>query len=345
MKNFIRSWRKATALQTMPAMVLGIATRFLFTVVALIALASIMLPVNVQAQNAPRAPSLPEPGLDQLVAPVALYPDALLAQLLMASTYPLDVAEAARWASLQPALTPEIIGRANAGQRWESSVKALLPFAPILTMMSNEKNWTGQLAAAVTKQPAALLETIQALRERAYDNGALHSSRQQQVQRQDRVVLIEPDDTRRVYVPYYDPAQVYSPAGNSLLPPEYWAAQPFAAPQYRPPGNGIAFSIGIDIPDRAFYDARIDWRSGRLMVRHTTITGNTVGTGPDEWRHDPQYRTRKQTKPSSDTVSTESASQSASQRAASINSRDAGMSPPVPGGEQISTRRPRAGAR
>jgi hypothetical protein len=302
---------------------------------ALLALAALTIapPAHAQAQSPQRASALPEPALDRLAAPIALYPDVLLAQLLMASTYPLDVAEAARRASRQSASTPAAISRGGAGQRWENSVRALLPFAPILTMMSNEKNWTRQLAAVVNDQPAALLDTIQMLRERAYDNGALHSAAQQQVQRQDRIIRIEPAETHRIYVPYYDPAQVYAAAGNSLLPPQYWAAQPFAAPQSSA-GNGIVFSTGIDIADRAFYDARIDWRTGRLLLRRTTIDSDTVSTGAEEWRHDPQYR--KRSKPASGTVGTDAAVQPG----VSIGTRDADMPSPAPGGVRISTRRP-----
>ncbi|HWZ46693.1 MAG TPA: DUF3300 domain-containing protein [Herbaspirillum sp.] len=258
-------------------------------------------PVNAQTKTTHPAPSLHEPAIDQLAAPIALYPDVLLAQLLMASTYPLDVAEAARWADRHPAPTPAAV----AAQPWESSVKALLPFVPILTMLNTEKNWTRQLAGAVIKQPAALLDTIQALRERAYDNGALHPMRQWQVQQQDRIVSITPAEERRIYVPYYDPAKVYGAAGNSLLPPEYWAAQPYAAPQNKP--DGIVFSTAIMVPDRAFYDAYIDWRTSRLMTRHTMITANSASTGPDEWQHDPQYRSRKSAKEAaaSDTIGTE----------------------------------------
>jgi hypothetical protein len=252
----------------------------------LLALALIALPAQAQTQAAHRAPALREPALDQLAAPIALYPDALLAQLLMASTYPLDVAEAARSAS-------KGAGRARSGHRWEGSVRALLPAMPILVMMNREKNWTRQLAAAVTGKPAVLLDTIQALRERAYENGVLHSGPQQQVQRQDRVIVIQPADARRLYVPYYDPAQVYGAAGNSILPPEYWTAQPYAAPQNRPAGDGVVFSTGIDLPDRNLYNAGIDWRNGRLLLRRIAISGNAASTGPGEWRHDPHYRTRK----------------------------------------------------
>jgi hypothetical protein len=111
----------------------------LLALAAVTAALTIAPPAHAQTQSPQRASALPEPALDRLAAPIALYPDVLLAQLLMASTYPLDVAEAARRASRQSASTPATISRGAAGQRWENSVRALLPFAPILTMMSNEK--------------------------------------------------------------------------------------------------------------------------------------------------------------------------------------------------------------
>jgi hypothetical protein len=308
-------------------------------------LACAAMPMNSQAQStrAASSPSLQEPALDRLAAPVALYPDALLAQLLMASTYPLDVAEAARWAVRHPAPTPADI----AAQRWESSVKALLPFAPILAMLDKEKSWAKQLAGAVVEQSGVLLQTIQALRERAYDNGALHTVRQQQVARQDRIVTIAPAEKRLVYVPYYDPAKVYGAAGNSLLPPEYWAAQPYAAPKDKT--DGVVFSVGVAVRDRAFYDARIDWRNGRLMTMQispdaTAANRASIGSGPAEWRHDPQYRKRKRasaTTPSAGngyTVGTESTPDPAT----SVSTRDAGTAPPASGGYRISTQ-PRRG--
>jgi hypothetical protein len=320
-------------------------------------LALTAMPINTQAQNARTmpAPSLPEPALDQLAAPIALYPDALLAQLLMASTYPLDVAEAVRWVARHPSPTPAEISE----QRWESSVKALLPFAPILTMLNKEKKWTRPLAAAVIKQPDALLQSIQALRDRAYENGALLSgsggdARQQQVQRQDRIVTIEPAEKRTLYIPYYDPAKVYGAAPNSLLPPEYWATQPYTAPQNQT--AGIVFSTGTAVRDRAFYDARIDWRGSRLTTSGATITANGASTGLQEWRHNPQYRKRKPKSPGAGvaagnngyTVGTESAPNPAT----AVGTRDAGAgagsslyapsAAPSPGGYRISTQPRRA---
>lgn len=141
-------------------------------------------------------PSLKELALDSVAATLALYPDTLLAQMLMASTYPLDVAEAARWAARHPSPSRTKI----AEQPWEDSVKALLSFAPVLNFLDKQKSWTSQLAAAFIKQPETMLRTIQALHQRAYDNGSLptgaDSGRHQQVQRQDRIVTIQPSDRR-----------------------------------------------------------------------------------------------------------------------------------------------------
>jgi hypothetical protein len=306
----------------------------------LMACAAIPAISQAQSKHAAPMPSLQEPALDRLAAPVALYPDALLAQILMAVTYPLDVAEAARWTARHPSPSAKEI----AAQRWEASVKALLPFAPILAMLEKEKNWTRQLAGAVVKQPDLLLQTIQALRQRAYDNGALppgaDRNRRQQVQRQDRIVTIEPVDRRTLYVPYYDPAKVYGAAGNSALPPEYWAAHPYAAPQGK--SDGVVFSVGVAVRDRTFYEARIDWRSSRLMARQAAIDGNGAAGGLVEWRHDPQYRKRKHAAaPAKNgngagngyTVGTDAPPGSPN----TISTRDAGSAPPAPGGYRIST--------
>jgi hypothetical protein len=309
------------------------------------------MPMNTQAQNnrtAP-APSLPQPALDKLAAPVALYPDVLLAQVLMASTYPLDVAEAARWAVRHPAPTAAEI----AAQRWESSVKALLPFAPILTMLDKEKKWSKQLAVAVIRQPDVLLQSIQALRERAYENGTLPAStggdaRQQQVQRQDRIVTIEPTERRTLYIPYYDPAKVYGAAPNSLLPPEYWATQPYTAPQNKT--DGIVFSAGIAVRDQSFYNAGIDWRGNRLTTSAATITANGASAGAQEWHHNPQYRKRKAKSAAAAVASGNNGytvgTESPPHPATSVSTRDIGANPAAPGpasgGYRISTQPRRA---
>lgn len=315
---------------------------FSFAMISACLLTCAALPLNAYAQSTKTAPvpSLKEPALDNAAAPIALYPDALLAQMLMASTYPLDVAEAARWAARHPSPS----GTEIAEQPWEPSVKALLPFTPVLDFLDKQKSWTKQLSADVIKQPETLLRTIQALRQRAYGNGSLppgtDSGRHQQVQRQDRIVTIEPADKRTLYVPYYDPAKVYGAASNSMLPPEYWAAQPYAVQQAKT--DGVVFSLGVDLPDRAFYDARIDWRANRLMTRRIDVDANGASSGVMPWKHNPQYRKRKHAAASAGnggnanngySVGTDSPPDSPN----TISTRDAGSAPQAPGGYRIST--------
>jgi hypothetical protein len=308
--------------------------------VAGILLASVMLPPTTAAQNnaawsAVPSPDIQEPVLDQLIAPIALYPDALLAQILMATTYPLDVAEAKRWADKHPHAEPAVIDKL----RWEPSVKALLPFPPLLMLLNKEKKWSSQLSAAVVKQPAALLQSIQILRERAYANGALHTSRQLRVRSQDRVVTIDPVDRRMIYVPYYDPAYVYSAGGDGVMPPEYWSAQPYAAPLGQT--DGMVFSVSTAVPDRRFYNANIDWRNYRLTSRETTVTAGAASTGPFEWQHDPRYRQRKTIAATSlppRTVGSDFPPNSAN----AVNSRDAGGTPSAPASGHVSSRSLRA---
>ena len=306
----------------------------------LLALQLIVLP-PAQAQNTRPVPALQEPQLNQIAAPIALYPDALLAQLLMASTYPLDVAEAARWSARYPAPTQLAIGK----QRWEPSVKALLAFAPILAMMNKEKKWTAQLSSAIIKQPAVLLDTVQVLRGRAYDNGALHTARQLQVHRQNNVITLVSAENRRIYVPYYDPSKIFGAAGNSLLPAEYWAAQAYSAPSGKT--DGIVFSNAVEIPDRRFYDAGIDWRDGQLTLRSTSagIGRNTISTGPGVWQHDPRYRARKRsdtTSVTTGTIGTETPPPAgAIGNGGTVSTRDNDAATAVPG--RISTLRHRTG--
>src|SRR5437588_3766886 len=197
----------------------------------LIALALVMaMPVAVSAQTAdnPPAPSSPAqpasqqpPGaellkpeqLEALVAPIALYPDELLANVLAASTYPLEVVQADRWLKERKSLKGDALKKEVDKQSWDDSIKALASTAEVLTMMSDKLEWTKNLGDAFLAQQPDVMDAIQRLRTKAYDNKKLVTTKQQKisVQTQDnkQVVVIQQADPEAVYVPYYDPATVY----------------------------------------------------------------------------------------------------------------------------------------
>src|SRR5574341_2241392 len=176
-------------------------------------------PPGVLAQFAPPsppplegaiAPPLFRPEeLDQLLAPIALYPDALLAQILMGSTYPLEVVQAARWVRANPNVTGPQLEAAMQQQPWDPSVKSLTAFPQVLAMMDEHLDWTQALGDAFLAQQQDVMATVQALRAKAYAAGYLRSTPQQAVVAEPGLIVIEPVSPAIVYVPIYDPFLVY----------------------------------------------------------------------------------------------------------------------------------------
>jgi DNA segregation ATPase FtsK/SpoIIIE-like protein len=242
--------------------------------------------------------------LDQMLAPVALYPDPLLAQVLMASTYPLEVVQAQRFVEARPGLQGDGLARAVAPMPWDPSVKALLQFPSVLAMMNDRLDWMQQLGQAFLSQQPVVMDTVQQLRERAQLAGTLQSGPQQRVLVEERAIMIEPVNPQLVYVPYYNPVVAY---GNWWWPaaqPVYWAPPP----RYRPPNYNpgvtasISFGSGIGVLHAVFGDARPDWRQRQVMVTQTRITNVnnvtnnvtvnrnvTVNQRPMVWHHDPRH--------------------------------------------------------
>ncbi|HEY0235008.1 MAG TPA: DUF3300 domain-containing protein, partial [Afipia sp.] len=151
--------------------------------------------------------------LDQLLAPIALYPDALLSEVLMASTYPLEVVEGDRWAKANSGLKGDQLKAAVDKQTWDDSIKSLVATPDVLAMMSAKLAWTQKLGDAVLAQQPDVMDGIQRLRAKADANNKLASTKQQTVTKTQvnnkQVIVIEPAAPETIYVPYYDPAVVY----------------------------------------------------------------------------------------------------------------------------------------
>ncbi len=178
--------------------------------------------------------SLPE--LQALVAPVALYPDALLAQMLMAATYPLEVASATIWLQSNR-LSGGAFEAALAQQRWDNSVKSLVHFPEALKLLGNQLEWTHRLGDAYLVQPSELMQAVQALRSQARQAGNLQSGTQMVVSTDPLSnILITPTNPEIVYVPTYNPMVVYG-----AWP--YPAYQPYAV--YNPGWGAMAFGVGV----------------------------------------------------------------------------------------------------
>lgn len=235
--------------------------------------------------------------LDQMLAPIALYPDALLSQILMASTYPLEVVQAARWSRAHPRLKGQDAVRAVEDKDWEPSVKSLVAFPEILAMMDRKLDWTERLGDAFLAQQEQVMDTVQDLRRRAEAAGNLRSDDRVRVLRQSEIIIIEPVDPHIVYVPYYNPVIVYGPWWWPTHPPVYWAPWPgyHAAPAYV---SGYYWGSGITISTGFFFGA-FDWHHRHVKVvhvdhyrSHTQVSriATIRHDRPGVWRHDPGHR-------------------------------------------------------
>jgi Protein of unknown function (DUF3300) len=234
--------------------------------------------------------------LDQLVAPIALYPDSLLAQVLMASTYPLEVVQADRFAKSNKGLKGDKLNGALEKQDWDGSVKALVSTPTVLAMMNDKLEWTEKLGDAVLAQQADVMDAIQRLRSAAQANGKLETSKQQTVkteqQADKQVIVIEPTSPETVYVPYYDPAVVYGDWPCPEYPPYYFPP----APGYVVGGalaRGLAWGAGFAIGN-AIWD-NVDWGRGNINVDidkdvniNRKINRNDVKFS--NWEHNSRHR-------------------------------------------------------
>ncbi len=188
-----------------------------------------VLAQDQQAQQQPQQQLLTQQQLQQLIAPIALYPDALLAQVLTASTYPLEVTMAARWAEKNPNLKGPALEEAMQKESWDPSVKGLASVPQVLAMMNEKLEWTTQLGEAFLAQTNDVQTAVQALRKQAETAGNLKSSKEQKVSRvaaprgtgyagPPEYIVIEPLEPDYIYVPVYDPVIVY---GAGYWPPAY----------------------------------------------------------------------------------------------------------------------------
>ena len=233
-----------------------------------------------QQAPAPQGQPLAAEQLNQLVAPIALYPDALVAQILAASTYPMQVVEADRWVQSQGnAPADQIAAGANA-QQWDPSVKALTAFPSVLSQMDRNLQWTTDLGNAYYNQPQDVMNAVQAMRQRAQQAGTLQSTPQQQVTTYDDQVAIAPANPDVVYVPVYNPWVVYGPPVVAF-PGYYYAPPPgiFVGIGF---GFHIGFGFGIPLHPWApwgwgWHSWGVGWANRTVVYNRTTyITRSTT---------------------------------------------------------------------
>ena len=247
--------------------------------------------------SAPADQALKSEQLDALVAPIALYSDTLLAEVLMASTYPLEVVQAARWLDENKNLKGDALKAEADKQGWDDSVKSLTATPSVLAMMSSKLDWTQKLGDAVLAQQADVMDAIQRLRAKADANNKLQSTPQQKVSKRSegskQVIVIEPTDPQTVYVPYYDPAVVYGAWPYPAYPPYYW---PTPYPGYvagAAIATGLAFGAGYAVGRWAsggnYWGGGVNWGGNNINVNRP-VNINNINAGGNNWNHNPDHR-------------------------------------------------------
>jgi hypothetical protein len=209
--------------------------------------------------------------LAQMLAPIALYPDALLSQVLMASTYPIEVIEADRWVKKNPEMQGDTLDDALLSLDWDPSVKALCHFPPVLALMSERIAETTNIGNAFLAQEDEVMEMIQELRAQAHAEGNLTTNSEQKVIVEKETIIIEPADPMVIYVPYYDPYYVYGTWWYPAYPPYYWRPSSVII------GSGISywpgFYFGFTFGTWSYFDWNhhyiyIDLHKRPRFVRH-----------------------------------------------------------------------------
>ncbi|MGC1452393.1 MAG: DUF3300 domain-containing protein [Candidatus Sulfotelmatobacter sp.] len=302
---------------------LGAASRYLLVMVCTIAIAPGDTLAWMPRAHAPQAASpqdqrakIPPDQLDSLVAPIALYPDPMLAQTLAASTYPLEVIQLQQWLTKNPGLKDKALADAIEKQPWDPSIQALAGLPEVVKRLADDIQWTTDLGNAFLSQQSDVMDAVQRMRKKAEDNGNLKSTEQQRVETKvienKSVIVVEQASPDVVYVPSYDPVVVYGPPIYPYPPIYYPPAGYYAA--------GVAISFGVGVMMGAFWSGGWGWGCGwggnnnininnnNNFNRNSNIGGgnrNNIGSGnrpsqqpsrggggrgDSNWRHNPQHR-------------------------------------------------------
>lgn len=276
-----------------------------------LALLPLALPAAVHAQASqaaqPQGQSQSEKiynnqQLDQMLAPVALYPDALLSQIFMATTYPSDVAEAAAWSAANPkAQGDDAVKQVNT-KPWDPSVQSLVAFPQVLAQMKEHPDWVQNVGDAFLAQPDDMMASVQRLRAQAKASGNLKTNEQQKVTEQaappgssegTTIIQIEPSNPQVVYVPQYNPTVVYGSWPYPSYPPTYWPP-PYGYYPGQALAAGMAFGVGVAITGALW--GGFNWGHGDVNVnvnRYNSVNNvnNRIsGNGNQRWNHNPDNR-------------------------------------------------------
>jgi hypothetical protein len=259
-----------------------------------------VLTIEGRAQTAGATPdtSLTREQLEQLVAPIALYPDSLLAQVLMASTYPLEIVQAARWAGTNSKLKGKALEDALQPQPWDPSVKSIVVVPQVLQMLNDKLDWTEMLGNAFLAQQDDMLKAVQDLRARADANGTLKTTSQQKVSKQSvaatgepgasgggtaTAIVIEPADPQIMYVPTYNPGVVYGAWPYPSYPPYSWYPPGYVA------SNLVSFGVGVAVGAAIW--GNCNWGRGQVNVNVNNFNSfNRTNIANGNWQHSVDHR-------------------------------------------------------
>ena len=276
--------------------------------VTILCVASLILPEpsaftqQAQPPGSQSQQTLSAAQLDSLVAPIALYPDPILSQVLVASTYPLEIVAASRWLAQQSSLKGKALADAAAKQPWDASVQAMVMLPDVLNRLNQNISWTGDLGNAFLAQEQGVMDAVQRLRRKAQDAGVLQSTKQQTIssatENNTTYIEIQPADPQVVYVPQYNPAAVWGP------PPAYYPYPPIYYPPVPSTGAIIAasaISFGAGMAVGAIWGGGwggwgwgCGWGRGSVTINNNFISSNhfnrvNVGNG-NRWVHNPAHR-------------------------------------------------------
>jgi hypothetical protein len=273
-------------------------SRALALLVALLSVTSVSAQgVYAQPSDTPKATFKPE-ELEQLVAPIALYPDSVLAQVLMASTYPLEIVEAARWSKEHKDVKADALTKEMEKQSWDLSVKTLTNFPDVLAMMNEKLDWTQKLGDAFLAQQKDVMDAVQRLRAKAKAEGNLKSTKEQTVKTEPApagsstttTIIIEPADPEVVYVPTYNPTVVYGAWPYPAYPPYY-----YYPPGYAAGGIFFGFTVGVIVGGGGCcWGGYPNWGTGDIDIdinNDINIDRDNINVGNDgKWKHNSEHR-------------------------------------------------------
>lgn len=271
--------------------------RLAAVVLTLTALVCANLALPARAQDA-QSQLLGKEKLEQLVAPIALYPDALLSQILMASTYPLEVVQAERWLKANPKISGKALEDALQTQTWDASVKSLTATPDVVQMMNDKLDWTQQLGDAFLAQQQDVLAAVQVLRERADQSGNLKTTKQQKVTKApasgtsggseiysapQSYYVIKPQDPSTVYVPAYDPGYIYGTWPYASYPPYSWYPPGYVA------SRALWFGAGVAVGSALW--GHCDWGRGNVNIDVNRFNNfNRANISNGNWQHNVSHR-------------------------------------------------------